>query len=103
MSIMNRRNAVLGWATWTVFKRFLKNRGKAEVEAPVVEETKRSLWRRGGEQVVVAVEEPPKRKKRAKRLIPFLAATAVGVGVWLSTRRPKHDEPAPPKADEPVE
>jgi hypothetical protein len=38
MGIVNRRNAVLGWLTWTVGKRLAKKKAKAAV--PAVEDGK---------------------------------------------------------------
>jgi hypothetical protein len=89
MSIMNRRNAMLGWATWTVFKRVLKRNAEAEAAAAEEAERSRRRWRRS--QAEPPPPEPKKRRKR--RLIPFLAAGAVGVGVWLKTRGGRRSEP----------
>jgi hypothetical protein len=33
MSIVNRRNAVIGWATWTVGKRVVRKKAKSAVPA----------------------------------------------------------------------
>ena len=33
MSIVNRRNAVIGWATWTVGKRVVRRKAKSAVPA----------------------------------------------------------------------
>ena len=85
MSIMNRRNAMLGWATWTVLKRVLERNAREEAEA-VAEETKRR-FRRGKEQVVELVEPKRKKRWRKRRLLALAAATAVGVATWLGTRR----------------
>ena len=38
MSIVNRRNAVIGWATWTLGKRVARKKAKSAV--PAVEEGK---------------------------------------------------------------
>ena len=62
MSVFNRRNAVVGWATMTVFKTWLSRRGKADKEA----------------------EARERRKKR--RLLGALVATGVGFGIWAKTR-----------------
>ena len=86
---MNRRNAVIGWATWTVLKQVLKRNAKADAEAADEEARQSRRWRRGAPE-----EEPEPKKKRSKRrVIGFLAACAVGVGVWLGTRRQGDDEP----------
>jgi len=82
MSVMNRRNAMLGWATWTVFRQVLKRNVKAKTEVVEVEEGRRRLGRRRTQEVV----EPPKKKHRAVRAIAVLSATAVGVGIWLRGR-----------------
>ena len=79
MSVMNRRNAMLGWATWTVFRQFLKRKTKAE--AVEVEEPRR--FRRKRTEPVV---EPPKKKHNKFRALAVLSATAVGVGIWLRGR-----------------
>ena len=84
MRIMNRRNAVLGWATWTVFKRFFKRKAKAEAEV-VAEGTKRR-FRRGKEQVA-EVAEPVRKRWPSNRLLAFLAAVGVGIAAWLTRRR----------------
>ena len=84
MSIMNRRNAVIGWATWALFKQALRRNAKAEA-AQVEEQSKRSRRLRRKEQAAEAQVEP--RKKRGKRrVIGFLVAGAIGVGAWLSAR-----------------
>ena len=82
MSIMNRRNAVIGWATWAVFKQLLKRNAKAGAQ---VEEEKRSRRLRRKEQAAETQVEP-KRKRGKRRVLGFLVAGAIGVGVWLSTR-----------------
>ena len=84
MSIMNRRNAVIGWATWAVFKQLLRRNAKAEA-AQVEEETKRSRRLRRKDQAAEAQVEP-KKKHGKRRAVGFLVAGAIGVGAWLSTR-----------------
>jgi hypothetical protein len=91
MGIMNRRNAMLGWATWAVIKRVLKRNAKAEVEA-VAEGAKRR-FRRGKDQVVEEAAEPKKKTRSKRRVLGFLAATAVGVGAWLKARGGRGGEP----------
>lgn len=84
MGIMNRRNAVIGWVTWTFFKGFLKRQAKVE-QSSEEEEARRYLrWRRSQ----AAEPEPEPKKRSNKRVVAFLAATAVGVGIWLKARRP---------------
>jgi len=77
---MNRRNAILGWATWTVFSQLLKRKLNAR-SAPVEEPPRRfARWR--AEEV-----EPPKKKRRPWRVVALLSATVVGVGIWIGARR----------------
>jgi hypothetical protein len=85
---MNRRNAMLGWATWTVVKQVLKRKADAKAEA-VEEETSRRFRLRRGEEVV----EEPKKKRKTWRLLALLSATAVGVGLWMRGRGGKGSEP----------
>ena len=70
MSIVNRRNAILGWATWTVGKRVARRRAKAAV--PAVESGKPN-----------------------KPAVGLLAGVAAVGGAFLFWRRLKRtDEPA---------
>src|SRR5262245_24148303 len=78
VSVMNRRNAMLGWATWAVAKQVLKRKADAKAEV-VVEEPPRRFGRR---RAVVVVEEP-KKKRRKWPLLALVSATAVGVGLWM--------------------
>jgi hypothetical protein len=86
MSIVNRRNAILGWATWTVFKQVLRrgarsNAGAAREEPGLLT---RLPWTDD------SGETKKKAKKRSRRrILGFLVACAVGVGVWLGTRSGK--------------
>ncbi len=81
---MNRRNAVVGWATWTVIKQVLKRNAKAEAAEPEPE-AKRSRRLRRKEQAVEAPVEP-KKKRGKRRVLGFLVAAGIGVGAWLGTR-----------------
>ena len=82
MSVMNRRNAILGWATWTVFTQLLKRNAKAKTKPEAAEvEGGRRFGRRRSEEV-----EAPKKKHKAFRALAVLSATAVGVGIWLRSR-----------------
>ena len=67
MSIFNRRNAVLGWATWSVLKRTLHRKAAAEAEAAKAaeEEAAASRWRR--RRAAEPEPEPEPKKKRSKR------------------------------------
>ena len=46
MTIMNRRNAVVGWATWSIFKQVLKRNAKADAAAAEEEEKRSRRFRR---------------------------------------------------------
>ena len=81
MSVMNRRNAMLGWATWTVFRQVLKRNAKVKTQATEEESARRFRLRRSEEVV-----EKPKKKHNAFRALAVLSATAVGVGIWLRGR-----------------
>lgn len=82
MSMMNRRNAAVGWATWKIFKRLLKRKARSAVVS--VEEAI------GVEQLVDLPERTKKRRRRGKRrVLGFLVASAIGVGTWLGARRSK--------------
>jgi hypothetical protein len=84
MGIMNRRNAVVGWATWSIFKQVLKRNAKAEAAA-AEEESKRSKRFRRKHEVAV-VEEKPRRRRGKRRVLGIIVATGIGVGAWLGTR-----------------
>jgi hypothetical protein len=66
VSIVNRRNAVLGWAAWEVAKRVAASKAKAAARA--------DESRRPGKGAVVA------------------ALAAVGGALWFWRRRPGGDE-----------
>jgi len=65
MSILNKRNAVLGWGVWQVGKRAAKRKAKQAVQ--------------------------PKDKGRSKGKI-LSAVAAVGGALWLWRRRPSEGE-----------
>jgi hypothetical protein len=69
VGIVNRRNAVLGWAAWLVGKRVLKRKAKA---------------------VVPAVDPETKRPNRSALALVF--ATAVGVATFWRRRTGGGDE-----------
>lgn len=73
MSIFNRRNAALGWLTWTIGKRFAERKAKETVGADG----------RSKKPVVLAV----------------LAATAAALFFWR--RRTEDDVPPPAPTAEP--
>jgi hypothetical protein len=92
VSVFNRRNAVLGWATWAAAKTVLRRRfaAKADAEAARAAEEQaaaRRWWRRGARGEPPPPELEPKKKRSKGRLIGFVMATAVGIGIWLRTRR----------------
>jgi hypothetical protein len=93
MSVFNRRNAVVGWATMTVFKTWLSRRGKSDQEAAAraaaEEEAAKRWWRRGASGEPPPPPPEPKKKRKKGRAIGLLMATAVGVAVWLGSRRSK--------------
>lgn len=85
MSVFNRKNAVIGWFTWTVGKRAVKYAAKdaAKGAAPAVD---------------------PVTKKPNKSAIALGAATVVGVLMFWKKRSGGDDEPAdeaptPPSPD----
>ena len=90
--MMNRRNAMLGWATWTVAKQVLKRKAASKPEEVVVEEPARRFGRRRSVEVIEVVEEP-KKKRKTLRLLALLSATAIGVGLWMRGRGAKGPEP----------
>jgi hypothetical protein len=51
MSVINRRNAVLGWATWTVGKRVIKKKAKDAV--PSEKSDRKPSKKRGGALVLL--------------------------------------------------
>ena len=73
MSIVNRRNALLGWTTWVLAKRVLKRKAKAAVPGTV------------------------EGSRRPNRSATLLSALAAGVGVlWFWRRRgDRHEDPLP--------
>jgi hypothetical protein len=85
MSMMNRRNAFLGWATWAVAKRVLKNKAKGKPD-PVEDESRRSRRRARKEAAAAPPVEAPKKRRGKRRVIGFLVASGIGVGAWLGTR-----------------
>jgi hypothetical protein len=101
---MNRRNALVGWATLTLSKAWLVRRLRSGKEQE--QEVARRWWRRGA---AGQPPPPPPKKKRSKRpVLGLLMATLVGVGIWLGAKRAKQtpvepwSTPAPEPAPEPV-
>jgi hypothetical protein len=89
MSIVNRRNAMIGWATWRVLKQLAKRNAKAAVSAQKNEEQRSRRWHRGDD------EEAARRKRRKGRLLGAAAAAGVGLGIWLSARARQPEEAEP--------
>jgi hypothetical protein len=70
VTIVNRRNAVLGWAAWEVGKRVAKRKAR---------------------QAVPAVDTDTRRPNK-----PAILATIAAAAAILLFRRRKSDEPEPP-------
>ena len=70
MGVFNRRNAVVGWMTWTVGKRVLRHKAKDAV--PTID---------------------TETKKPNKSAIALLVATTVGVLTFWKKRSGGSDEP----------
>ena len=85
MSVFNRRNAVLGWATWSVGKRMLHRKAEEEAKAAAEAASAKRWWSRGAAGDPPPEPEPKKRSKR--RLVPFVMAALVGLGLWFRGRR----------------
>jgi hypothetical protein len=71
MSIVNRRNAVLGWATWAVGKRLIAKKAKAVIPSRDVEE--------------------PKDRKRAVKVIALVVAAGGALVFWKAKHRDSTD------------
>jgi hypothetical protein len=75
MSIINRRNAVIGWATWSVGKRLVKRKARSVLpsrEAGVPDEA-------GG------------KKKKAVKAIAVVAAAGGALAFWKAKHRDSTD------------
>jgi hypothetical protein len=70
MGIVNRRNAVLGWAAWQVAKRILKRKAKGAV--PRV--------------------DPETKRPNATLVLSVVGAVAGGLWLWWSRRDGGGDE-----------
>ena len=73
MSILNRRNAMIGWLAWNVGKRIAKQKGR---------------------KALPAVESGTKRRKRAAAVVAILAAAGGALLFWRS--RSADDTPEQP-------
>jgi hypothetical protein len=74
VSIVNRRNAVLGWVVWTAARRALQRSGKPKGAKSEAAESR-------------AESDSPGRKRRlGAGAIAFLAAVGVGVATYMRTR-----------------
>jgi hypothetical protein len=76
MSILNRRNAMLGWVTWLTAKRVLKKKAKDAVPGTV------------------------EGSKRPNKGAIATALAAVGGALWFWRKKSSDDEPSPPPAGE---
>jgi hypothetical protein len=72
MGIINRRNAMLGWAAWRIGKRVMKKKARSAVPG-------------GGEEA--------SRKRKLGAVLPVLAA--VGGALWF-WRKSRTDDDFPP-------
>jgi hypothetical protein len=72
MSIVNRRNAMLGWAAWTAAKQVAAHKARAAVHV-----------------------DEGKTRKRLRLIIPLLAAAAAVLFFW----RHKSDDEVPPPGE----
>jgi hypothetical protein len=72
MSIVNRRNAVIGWATWTTVKRVAAMKAK------------RAAPSRGG-------DESEDKKKKAVKVIAVVVTAAGAVVFWKKRHRDATD------------
>jgi hypothetical protein len=113
VTIFNRRNALIGWATLTVGKRVAKRklrqavpsvplpsvevperarrfgrRAKASVPSVEMPEKARRFARKAKE-ALPAPEPERRRRRRAPRALAFLAALGVGVATYLRRGRNK--------------
>ena len=71
MSIVNRRNAVIGWATWTTVKRVAAM--KAKRAAPARE------------------SKAPKGKKKAVKVVAVVVAAGGALAFWKAKHRDATD------------
>ncbi|HZO62835.1 MAG TPA: hypothetical protein VFB35_07625 [Gaiellaceae bacterium] len=76
MSIVNRRNAVLGWLTWTVGKRVLARKAKSVMPKSVLPSSEPVAT--GG-------------KGRTVKAVAVLAAVAGAVAFWKAKHRDSTD------------
>ena len=68
MSIVNRRNAVIGWATWTTVKRVAQMKARRAVPSQ----------NRGGSK---------EGKKRAAKVVAVVVAAGGALAVWKAKKR----------------
>jgi hypothetical protein len=77
MSIVNRRNAVLGWLTWSVGKRVLARKAKSVLPKSVLPSS--------------PGPDPGAGKGKALRTVAVLAAVAGAVAFWKAKHRDSTD------------
>ena len=75
MGIVNRRNAMLGWAVWQVGKRVAEQKAKSSVSA---------------------VESGKKKKKRRLSKAAFIAGVVAVGGALVFWRKKSPDDELPP-------
>ena len=73
VSVMNRRNAILGWATWTVFRQLMKRNAKAS-------RPNRSRRRKTPFRPPATKRSSLRRRSGRLPALALLSATAVGLG-----------------------
>ena len=86
MSIVNRRNAMIGWATWRLLKQLAKRNAAKAASTAQREEQRARRWRRGDDEAAQA------KKRRTRRLLGAAAAAGVGTGIWLGARSRQREE-----------
>ena len=106
MGIVNRRNAVAGWAVWKVVKQILKRKarkaglvGRAKEAVPGVEVKKARFGRRKSEAVVdigkkrrLRLRSKPDpvvevtKRRRGRGVLAAIAALSVGIATFVRAR-----------------
>jgi hypothetical protein len=69
MSILNRRNAITGWAVWKLVQRLVKRKARN----------------------LLPSSSPPARKPPVKGVVALLTTAALGVAGFLRLRRRSRD------------
>jgi hypothetical protein len=77
MSIVNRRNAIIGWATWTTVKRVAAMKAKRAVPS--------------GNSGRESKQGKKQGKKKAVKLVAVVAAAGGALAVWKAKHRDATD------------